>query len=170
MRPLGWLLLAAALLPGMLGAGPDPRDSVRQLRRAGRAYEGAPPTIPHWFNAMDQRACLRCHATGLDVGSSRPAPIVPHPSWDACLQCHLRRETAERPAFASRFIGLRASGKPHRSYPGAPPVVPHALFGRENCLACHGGPGTPPALKTTHPERLNCLQCHALEHRRQVNP
>jgi cytochrome c-type protein NapB len=56
-----------------------------------------------------------------------------------------------------------------RAYPGAPPVVPHAVEDREAsgraCLACHGDGGWAPrflayAPVTPHPELTSCRQCH----------
>jgi cytochrome c-type protein NapB len=56
-----------------------------------------------------------------------------------------------------------------RAYPGAPPLIPHAVgegdaFGKA-CLACHGGGGWVPRFEayapvTPHPEMLSCRQCH----------
>ncbi len=54
----------------------------------------------------------------------------------------------------------------HRSYDGAPPVIPHLVgdLGRGDCLNCHlkgdssdDGQFAP---KTPHPELTNCRQCH----------
>ena len=42
----------------------------------------------------------------------------------------------------------------------SPPVIPHQLQMRENCLACHAGPGAPKEIRVSHPERINCRQCH----------
>ena len=56
-----------------------------------------------------------------------------------------------------------------RAYPGAPPIVPHAVDEREAggraCLACHGDGGWVPRFEayapvTPHPEFLSCRQCH----------
>ena len=43
---------------------------------------------------------------------------------------------------------------------GSPPVIPHKLFMRENCLSCHAGPSAPKEIRMSHPERVNCRQCH----------
>lgn len=154
------LLLLVALQPAQGAESPE-RAALRASRQAVRAYEGAPPTIPHWFNPRDQRICLRCHETGADVGYGRPAPVTPHPGWAACLQCHAARAAGAEAAPATTFkgAGLSAGGRRVAS-PGAPPVVPHRLFGREGCASCHAGPGTAAAMRCSHPERLHCLQCH----------
>ncbi len=56
-----------------------------------------------------------------------------------------------------------------RAYPGAPPVIPHAIdeadAGGRLCLACHGDGGWAPRFEayapvTPHPELLSCRQCH----------
>lgn len=57
-----------------------------------------------------------------------------------------------------------------RAYPGAPPVIPHALmngdtYGPAPCLACHRNGGYVPQFKayapiTPHPDYPNCNQCH----------
>ncbi len=158
---LAAVLMAIAALQLARAAESAERTALRATRSAGRAYEGAPPTVPHWFNPRDQRVCLRCHETGADVGTGRPAPIAPHPGWPACLQCHAARATdgAALPASTFSGQGLPAPGRRVAS-PGAPPIVPHRLFGRERCAACHAGPGTPAVIRCSHPERPHCLQCH----------
>ena len=57
-----------------------------------------------------------------------------------------------------------------RAYPGAPPVIPHALpedntMGAGSCLSCHQNAVYVPLFRayapaTPHPEWLNCRQCH----------
>jgi cytochrome c-type protein NapB len=57
-----------------------------------------------------------------------------------------------------------------RAFPGAPPVIPHALLedksmGAGNCLGCHRDGGFTPVFKayapvTPHPQMENCRQCH----------
>jgi cytochrome c-type protein NapB len=57
-----------------------------------------------------------------------------------------------------------------RAYPGAPPIVPHALpdapgIGGRACLVCHADGGWVPKFAaftpvTPHPTLSNCLQCH----------
>lgn len=57
-----------------------------------------------------------------------------------------------------------------RAYPGAPPIVPHAVEAdfdrRQRCNVCHLKGGFVPKFNaytpvTPHPEMANCLQCHA---------
>lgn len=56
-------------------------------KRLPRAYEGAPPLIPHDAEAR-KGVCLSCHGIGV-IG----APIVPHPTRNHfCLQCHIGQD------------------------------------------------------------------------------
>ncbi len=77
-----------------------------------------------------------------------------------CGQCHVFRSTDT--LFADNdFAGLAQDlrrGK--RLHDLAPPVVPHKVFMRENCVACHTGPAAREEIRTTHPERVRCRQCH----------
>ena len=50
--------------------------------------------------------------------------------------------------------------KGRQHLPGSPPVIPHSLQLRENCMSCHFGEGAMQEIKVTHPERTNCRQCH----------
>lgn len=66
-------------------------------------------------------------------------------------------------AEASR---LDALGRELRAYPGAPPMVPHAVDqrGMPACLVCHENGlriGDRIAPRMQHEERASCLQCHA---------
>lgn len=63
-----------------------------------------------------------------------------------------------------------ASYRSRRAYPGAPPVVPHAIdpdvFRTQDCNACHERGGYVEKFAawtpiTPHPQWDNCLQCHA---------
>jgi cytochrome c-type protein NapB len=64
-----------------------------------------------------------------------------------------------------------------RAYPGAPPVIPHAVDDREGagraCLACHADGGWVPRFEaytpvTPHPELTSCRQCHVPEETRRL--
>lgn len=138
--------------------------TASNVRAERRAYDGAPPTIPH---PPLGATCTACHTT---TGSERPgvgfAPANPHVgttvegSFQNCNQCHVFKNDV--PVFVtSDFVGraqdLRLGS---RQYRGAPPVMPHAKFMRENCNACHSGPAARPEIRCSHPERSNCVQCH----------
>jgi len=161
--------LATQAIPEGEGDATDPvlRALARSERAEGRAYEGAPPTIPHPIDHSGDAACLACHQTGLRIAARR-APAISHDTFTQCTQCHVERE-ARRPfqevnpdaiPLDSAFVGFRESGDGPRVWEGAPPQMPHTSRMRENCASCHG-PHGPPGLRTTHPERQNCEQCHA---------
>ena len=151
-----------ALTPEELGA-------AIKARAERRAFDGAPPTVPHEIDQMSSASCLLCHGEGamVSIGGKQPATIS-HPFYSSCTQCHvpsdgLRRLTEEESArltVASFFKGKERAGAGSRAYEGAPPTVPHPLWMRQNCMSCHG-PSREHAIKTSHPSRQNCLQCHA---------
>jgi len=153
-----------------------------------RAYPGAPPRVPHGVTEAEFRGtlCNTCHQRGGYVERfGRYAPVTPHPEFPACLQCHpvdaMRVGVArpddrpnvvctqchvdpDRPPPSLISLDWKASPFPGRAFhamDGSPPVIPHDLQMRGNCLACHGGPGAVKEIRTTHPERANCRQCHA---------
>lgn len=135
-------------------------------RAERRAYDGAPPTIPH---AVDQRglpACVVCHERGMRV-NGRVAPAMSHGPMASCLQCHAPsggvpggEARAASLSTASTFAGLEAPIRGERAQPGAPPQIPHRTFMRERCESCHGTWAS--GLAVSHPERQSCTQCHAL--------
>lgn len=125
-------------------------------RARNRAYDGAPPTMPHPAAEMTDTACLACHGQGLKVGD-RVATRMSHAHFSNCTQCHV--EQLELPA-ESAFVGAFRSGPGERASPGAPPTIPHHTWMREDCMSCHGLVARP-GLRTTHPWLSNCTQCHA---------
>jgi cytochrome c-type protein NapB len=136
--------------------------------RAGRrAFEGAPPTIPHPVEQQGAVACMACHEDGLTI-RGRSASAIPHEGFTSCTQCHVVEGGPvpgellgpDSTAVANSFVGLEAPGPGSRAWAGAPPVTPHTARMRENCESCHGPTGRN-ALKTPHPERQSCEQCHA---------
>jgi cytochrome c-type protein NapB len=132
------------------------------VRRArGRAYEGAPPVIPHSVEPMSSDACRSCHQLGVQLGQAL-ASRIPHQSLSECQQCHVAASPLEEPSVLSesRFEGRPAPLAGDRAWDGAPPTIPHPTLMRENCLSCHGVHGSP-GMQTSHPERVNCNQCHA---------
>jgi cytochrome c-type protein NapB len=162
---VGWLTAAACgadtvPVPGGDGAV----KSAASFRADRRAYDGAPPTIPHASFGM---TCSACHnPLGQSVAGVGFAPASPHDGTDVtgrtqrCTQCHVFA-TTDDVFVASEFAGLpqdlKAGG---RATPGAPPTIPHRILMRENCLACHDGPGIREEIRTSHPERRRCRQCH----------
>ncbi len=158
-------VVAAAGCAGGEAVGAVPRSTG--ARALGRAYDGAPPTIPH---DAATGACTTCHdADGAAIAGLGVAPASPHGDGPAagalrrCRQCHVPA-TATPLLVASRFTGLpQGPWQGSRATPGAPPRIPHPLQMRGECLACHAGPGARGELRTTHPERVRCRQCHVPE-------
>ena len=140
------------------------RKSTPIVRAARRAYDGAPPTIPHREMGA---ACTSCHnAEGLEVPELGYAPPSPHEktrglsSMSHCTQCHVFQVT-DTLLVENDFVGRPQTLEPgSRAYEGAPPRLPHPVFMRENCLACHSGSSAREPIRTSHPERRNCRQCH----------
>ncbi|MCA9270383.1 MAG: hypothetical protein KDA41_18000 [Planctomycetales bacterium] len=172
LRIDGRFAAAAALLLSALTSGCQPPQAAAPQatltasseRAARRAYDGAPPVIPH---ARLGASCVECHTqTGKAVPERGFAPANPHAATAglgaaaSCLQCHLFKNDdglfAENDfqGQAQVFVGGE------RLYPHAPPVMPHRAFMRENCNACHSGPSARPEIRCSHPDRVNCRQCH----------
>jgi cytochrome c-type protein NapB len=160
---------AAAPPVGQSIASPAETAAAITRRKSLRAYDGAPPVIPHAIDTLKSSACTSCHGedSKLVIGGKRPAEIS-HPWITNCTSCHvpadsLRQFTAPsetRLVVENAFVGNTSAGQGPRAYGTAPPTMPHAVWMRQNCMACHG-PGREQAIRTSHPERRNCLQCHA---------
>ncbi|KAB2959539.1 MAG: hypothetical protein F9K13_09405 [Candidatus Methylomirabilis oxygeniifera] len=70
-------------------------------KRLPRAYEGAPPLVPHDAEAR-KGMCLVCHEFGV-----AGAPITPHPTRnDFCLQCHVGQDLSVKV-----FPGVSSQGE-----------------------------------------------------------
>ncbi len=131
--------------------------------RERRAYEGAPPIIPHAVVdefSFGENSCLQCHASGgYSPQFAAYTPIVPHPELINCRQCHVAVQT-DGLFGQSTFRGLTAPAINQEALVSAPPPIPHGSQMRENCLACHAGPAAPEEIRFDHPARINCRQCH----------
>lgn len=141
-----------------------PRDKQAALRARdrNRAFNGAPPTIPHPIDQRSDRACVACHSAGAKTASLR-IPRMSHRFLANCTQCHVENNPRHMTAALFRensFAGLPAPTAGSRAFPGAPPVIPHSTWMRNDCMSCHGPTGLY-GLRTTHPWRQNCQQCHA---------
>ncbi len=142
------------------------RSEAVLARAARRAFEGAPPVIPHPVDAITPASCRTCHLTGLAVRGV-VAPKMSHGEMGSCTQCHVpqggpglvSRQELSQPFAGNAFEGLRSAGKGARAWPGAPPTIPHTLWMRQDCASCHGPTGLA-GLRTSHPERAACQQCH----------
>ena len=154
--------------------------------RSLRAFPGAPPRIPHGLTADEFRGtgCNTCHQRGgFSVRFDAYAPVTPHPEFTECLQCHTPRDalvgvTLPRGDPDARCRQCHTPGVAQASFsaldwqplawprlnqsalPGSPPVIPHDLQLRSNCLTCHLGVSAVAEIRTPHPERAICRQCH----------
>ena len=180
-RATTWLALALALLAACGGEEPssvpvpghEGRFKTAALARAERRmYDGAPPVIPHRpFSGQ----CVVCHTTdGIEVEGVGFAPPMPHEdtgglsATSRCTQCHVFQRTDEL-FVASTFEGVPQDlRRGDRLHAFAPPVIPHRVFMRENCAACHTGPAAREEIRTTHPDRARCTQCHVEQTARDV--
>ncbi len=152
------------------GDATDPvlREEARLHRISGRAYEGAPPTIPHPIDQDGVVACLVCHGVGATIAAVR-APKISHETYANCTQCHVERvairpfieKNPEAIPLDNSFEGFHRLGNGDRVWNNAPPQIPHTTLMREDCASCHGQFGQA-GLRTTHPERQNCSQCHGV--------
>jgi len=169
VRQAGALAALSAGLPSV--TTPQPHDeaawqSERQRRQATRAYDGAPPVIPHPIDQRGYPSCLTCHERGAKIGT-HVAPVMSHAPLASCTQCHAA-VTSTVPTTAglthtvsteSLFVGKEPAGKGTRAWRGAPPTIPHSTWMRERCASCHGVLSA--GLHTSHAERQSCTQCHA---------
>ena len=159
-------LVTSSVLLGLwwFGAFDSQAPSPSFARAQRRAYHGAPPVIPH---PPLGGACISCHGSqARELPGVGIAPANPHRKTSGlsessrCAQCHLFKNTSEL-FVVNTFQGTkRIPYTGERLYRHAPPVMPHGLFMREDCTACHSGAAARPAIRCSHPERRNCLQCH----------
>lgn len=140
------------------------RAAAVARRAARRAYNGAPPVIPHPVDANEVTSCYACHGEGRVIGDL-VAPRISHQRYTNCTQCHAPVAAGAPGAVAgfevgNDFSGAPSAGRGQRAYAGAPPTIPHTTHMREDCASCHGTLGLA-GLRTSHPWRANCTQCHA---------
>ncbi|MEZ4252727.1 MAG: hypothetical protein R3B99_31350 [Polyangiales bacterium] len=136
-------------------------------RQERRAYDGAPPRVPHPMTQTGSLDCVACHQDGF-VLEGRVARRMSHETYASCSQCHVEdvhsmpsaeRALASGPPVDTLFVGLEAPTAGPRAWEGAPPVIPHPTQMRERCDSCHGVLAD--GLRTSHPWRQSCTQCHA---------
>ena len=142
----------------------DPEDKLvaLQQRKQNRAFNGAPPTIPHPVDQRSDAACVACHKAGAVTKTLR-IPRMSHAFLANCTQCHVENNPRHMLAEVFReneFTGLEAPIAGPRAFAGAPPQIPHSTWMRSDCMSCHGYEGRY-GIRTTHPWRHNCQQCHA---------
>ncbi len=152
-------------------SSPEPvggdKASALAGRRGNRAYDGAPPTVPHPVRQNAAPECLACHEEGLRI-RDRSASAMSHRELTSCTQCHVVQAAPMPGAMlppdatfaANGFEGMQSPDRGERAWAIAPPTTPHRTTMRERCMSCHGPMGSEP-LQTPHPERRSCEQCHA---------
>jgi cytochrome c-type protein NapB len=156
------------------GPRPDaaPDDVARRAalarREERRAYDGAPPTVPHPIAERGQLPCLTCHQMGFQLEAAH-ASAISHETLLQCTQCHVSSvgpfppdmtRVEGRVGDVNFFIGLAATPQGTRAWFGAPPTIPHTTWMRSQCASCHALQGHQ-GIQTSHPERQSCVQCHA---------
>lgn len=129
-----------------------------------RAYPGAPPYIPHTVGAEQGawgQLCNACHqAGGFSAEYDAYAPLTPHPQFSNCRQCHVAQQEGAGAFRGNSWQKIAGPALGQAAIAGGPPMIPHSLQLRGNCVACHAGQGAVDAIETSHPERGNCRQCH----------
>ena len=112
-----------------------------------------PPQIPHPIGGSPD--CQICHGPNSKV---RPFPADHIGRTNAmCLGCH-------KPSIPPASTTPASSATPAPPT-GGPPLIPHDLAGRTECLGCHGSnvPGVP-QIPQFHKDygftNNNCLTCH----------
>ena len=172
---------------------PGPRRSAhpRTLAtyRSLRSYPGAPPRVPHGLTPNEFRTggCTTCHERGgFSQRFGAYVPVTPHPEMGQCLQCHVGNaqlmaislpgtDSSARCRQCHSLSGGRWTDSTLSWTPmawpeiarvrrqGDPPLIPHTLEMRANCLACHSPPSAVAEIRTSHPERAACRQCHLVK-------
>lgn len=144
------------------------KERTLGAREERRAYEGAPPKIPHSTIETNIKPlgaeCTSCHENGGYVRDYEAfAPVTPHPNWSNCRQCHVPVQT-DGLFRSNNFVGLvqrEIDAKGQTAFlPGGPPQIPHSVELRGDCLSCHSGAAAVTRIRTSHPDRTNCRQCH----------
>ncbi len=141
---------------------PEEKSFALAIREDNRAFNGAPPTVPHPIEQMSSETCAVCHQNGAKTATLRISKMS-HGFLANCTQCHVEQNPVHMTASQFRensFVGLAAPTGGPTAYTGAPPQIPHSTWMRIDCLSCHGFTGNQ-GIRTTHPWRQNCQQCHS---------
>lgn len=141
---------------------PEQKQFALARRSQNRAFNGAPPTVPHTVDQMSTQSCMACHGEGFKSETLRISKMS-HQFLANCTQCHVENNPSHQTAALfgeNSFVGLPAPTGGPRAYEGAPPMIPHSTWMRTNCMSCHGF-SSQQGIRTTHPWRTNCQQCHA---------
>jgi cytochrome c-type protein NapB len=177
-RNASWQNRVGKLLPttppaiAITTASEGERLKALQERAARRAFDGAPPIVPHPIAQESSASCLACHGPGLAV-KDKVASRMSHAAYGSCTQCHVSSagiglpgtDTALVAALAeNQFVSVPSPTRGTRAWPEAPPTIPHSTLMRSDCLSCHGPQGLF-GLRTPHPDRQSCVQCHVADAR-----
>lgn len=129
-----------------------------------RQYPGAPPRIPHPVEASFSKSapdCLSCHEKGgFSPEHNAFIPLTPHPREESCRQCHVVLPEEQRVFVEHDWESIQPPRLGVSAMGGSPPLIPHTLQLRENCISCHTGPGAVEEIQVDHAARGNCRQCH----------
>jgi len=161
------LVETTADIPLASGVTALQREEALLFRQQRRAFDGAPPVVPHPIDQSSAASCIACHGEGKQI-KDRIAPKMSHAFMANCTQCHVPSGGTEikltgdasAPLSSNDFADLIPSGKGQRAYEGAPPTIPHSTLMRGDCASCHGSKGLF-GLRTPHPWQQSCTQCHA---------
>lgn len=155
-----------AQLAALGWTSPGTREEALAARAARRAYDGAPPTIPHPIRQDAAPECLTCHDDGMQLRGHHAVPMS-HREMTSCTQCHVVSQPPmpgaglppDPRAVPNGFVGMASPEAGPRAWSIAPPQIPHRTWLRERCDSCHGENGRN-GMQTPHPYRDSCTQCH----------
>ena len=150
----------------------NPRVEYANQRAQIRAYEGAPPVIPHSILKSAKLNCLACHLKGAVyepdseiLGKKNAvAKITPHPTWENCLQCHVVQENAplfHKNNFKTYHLAYTMKTTAMEGE-NPPPGMPHQMQNRENCRVCHLSKTANNVIVPKHKITGECEVCHQL--------
>jgi cytochrome c-type protein NapB len=151
------------------------RAAALAQRATRRAYNGAPPVVPHPIDQGAYPNCATCHERGMRIGD-RVAPMMSHQRYENCYQCHVVSAqpmpgatlSEETPPYRDNsFVGLETQ-RSTRWWAAAPPTTPHSTLMRSRCESCHGVLGS--GIRSSHPHRQSCVQCHAVSSQLDQRP
>jgi len=160
----------AVLVAGTSCAKKNDRVAYVEKRAKIRAYEGAPPVIPHTIVKGETKYCLSCHEKGIVFEKdaelmgvkSAVAKITPHPTWVNCFQCHVPQQDVKvfhKNTFKTFRLAHVANPEKTGEEP-APPMMPHQMENRESCTVCHFSKTADPSITPKHGMREGCEFCH----------
>ena len=156
-----------ALEYSIMPLDPEHQRSIESYYE-NRAFYGAPPSIPHpvFEGSIGADQCLKCHENGGFVEKYNAyTPVSPHPDKLNCVQCHVQVKTNEL-FIPSSFNSNSGPSLKNQALLGSPPIIPHQIQLRENCLSCHAGSSAVKEIRTSHPNRINCRQCHVINEKK----